>query len=346
MSTIEQFKVRGSHFDVGFAIGERFAGQIHRALDEYSFLQEQILPYHRTVEGQTRFRELLDLHQARYPDYVAELEGMAQGADRPFQDLFLVNQRGEYAGYLRGPAPGCFDCTLVTGEVALIGHNEDGEPAFRGNMYLVRARVEGEPAFAALLYPGFLPGNAFGLNTRGICFCVDDVNPRQTIVGVGRHFLARSLLGARSLDDAVARVTVSGRASGFGYTIGSVRERRVVYVEVSPHNHDVHEIRGCYVHANHYRQLTSVEQIVRASSGTRLERADEILKQRPPQDAPGVLALLGDQTHEQYPIHRAATPPDKLATLCTALFDLDARWLRIYTGHPSQAPGEFIELEI
>jgi hypothetical protein len=75
VSTLEQFEVRGSHFDVGFAIGVRFAGQIHRALDNYSFLQQQILPYHRTAEGQARFQEILALHRARYPDYVAELEG-------------------------------------------------------------------------------------------------------------------------------------------------------------------------------------------------------------------------------------------------------------------------------
>jgi hypothetical protein len=360
MSTLEQYGVRGSHHDVGFAIGERFAGQIHRALDNYPLLQKQILPYHQTAEGQARFQEVLAVHRARYPDYVAELEGMAQGARRPFQDLFLVNQRGEYAGYLReyadylreyagylrGPAPGCFDCALITDDVALIGHNEDGVPAFRGNMYLVQVRVEDEPAFTALLYPGFLPGNAFGFNAEGICFSVENIQARQVRVGVGRHFLARSLLEARSLDDAIARVTIPGRASGFGYTIGSVRERRIVYVEVAPDNHHVREIRGCYVHTNHYRELTGVEQAVSWSSRARVERAEAILQQRPPQDAAGVLSILGDRTHQQYPIHRTATLPDKLATLCTALFDLDARRLRVYTSHPTEAPGEVIEVEI
>lgn len=346
MSTLEQFEVRGSHHDVGFAIGERFARQIHKGLDNYPFLQKQILPYHQTAEGQARFQELLALHRARYPDYVAELEGMAQGAGRSFQDLFLVNQRGEYTGYLRGPAPGCFDCALVTNDVALIGHNEDGSPTFRDNMYLVQARVGDKPAFTALLYPGFLPGNAFGFNAAGICFSADNVQPRRTRVGVGRHFLARSLLEARSLDDAIERVTAPGRASGFGYTIGSVHERRVVYVEVAPGSHHVREVRGCYVHANHYRELTAVEQIIGWSSRARVGRAEAILQQRPPQDATGVLAILGDQTHDQYPIFRTAIPPDKLATLCIALFDLNVRHLRVYTGHPTQAAAKFVEFKI
>jgi predicted choloylglycine hydrolase len=346
LSTLKQFEVCGSHFEVGLAIGERFAEQIHRALDSYPFLQERILPYHQTTEGQARFRELLDLHRARYPDYMAELDGMSQGAGRHFRDLFLVNLRGEYAGYLRGPARGCFDCTLVTDDMALIGHNEDGSPAFRGNVYLVRAQVRGKPILTALSYPGFLCGNAFGFNAEGVCFSCDNVRPQTLRVGVGRHFLARSLLEARSVDGAIERVTAAGRASGFGYTIGSVQERRVVYVEVAPETSHVREVCGCYVHANHYRELDGVDQIVGPSSAVRVERAGAILRDSVPVDSAEVLSLLGDRAHGEYPIYRNATPPDELATLHTALFDLDARRLRIYTSHPTQAPDEFLEFDI
>jgi predicted choloylglycine hydrolase len=351
MSPLKQIEVRGSHLDVGFAIGKRFANQIHRALDRYPFFQERILPYQRTPKGQARYRELLALHRARYPDYVAELEGLARGAGRPFEDLFLVNLRGEYAGYLRGPAHGCFDCALATDGVTMIGHNEDGAPAFRGNAYLVRAQVEGKPAFTALTYPGFLPGNAFGYNDEGICVSVDNVRPQENKVGIGRHFLARSLLEARSLDEAIQRVTVPGRAAGFSYTIGSAAQTRshasaprIVHVEVAPQTHFVREVHGCYVHANHYRELDDVEQIIEPSSAARVERAEAILQENAPMDASRVLAILGDRADERYPIHRTATPPDKLATLCTALFELHARRLRIYTGHPTQEPGRFVEL--
>ena len=342
---IEQFEASGSHREVGFAIGQRFAEQIHRSLDTYRFLQERILPYHRTPEGQARYRQLLELHQIRYPGYFAELEGIAQGAGRPFEDLFLVNLRGEYRTFLQSAeVRGCSDCALVTDDVALIGHNEDGSPAFRGNMYVVHARVEGKPAFTALSYPGFLCGNAFGFNAEGVCFSVDHVQPRHVRVGVGRHFIARSLLEARSLDDAIERVTAPGRASGFSYTIGSVPERRVVLVEVAPANHHVREIRGAYFHANHYRELANVDQIIHPSSRARVERARAMMQKSPPKNAADVLTILGDQTNGQYPIYRTATTPDQSATLCTALFDLDARQLRIYTGHPTQAPGEFVTL--
>lgn len=346
MSLVEQFEVRGTHYEVGFAIGERFSEQIHRTLDGYPFLREQLLPYHHSTEGQVRYHDLLELNRLCYPDYLDELEGLAQGARRPFEELFLVNLRGEYQEHLRELGRGCFDCALVTDGAALMGHNEDGSPALRGSLYLVRAKVEGKPPFAALSYPGFLCGNALGFNGQGICFSVDYVRPRGTRLGVGRHFLARSLLEATSLDDAISRVTVHGRASGFGYTIGSIHERRVAYVEVAPEVHHVREIQGCYVHANHYLELVGVDQIIEPSSQARVERAHAILDSAPPTDAAGILSLLGDRANEEYPIFRRATPPDNEATLHTVLFDLDARRLRIYTGHPAQDSAESVELDL
>ncbi|MGD2205695.1 MAG: C45 family autoproteolytic acyltransferase/hydrolase [Anaerolineae bacterium] len=346
MNPLQQFEAAGSHFDVGFAIGQRFADQIHQSLDTYPFFQKRILPYHRSPEGQARYQDLLRLNRERFPDYLTELEGMAQGAGRSFEDLFLVNMRGEYAGYVRESTGGCFDCALLSDENALFGHNEDGSPAFQDNLYIVHAEIDDKPPFTTLSYPGFLCGNAFGFNAEGICFSIDNVRPRAVRVGLGRHLLARSLLDARSLKDAVARVTAPGRASGFSYTIGSIPERRIVHVEVSPQSHHVREILGCYVHANHYRELGDVEQIVDPSSRARVQRAEELLRESPPRNAAGVLSLLGDLEEERYPIFRTATPPDKSATFCTALFDLDARRLRIYRGHPTQDPRQFVEFNL
>ena len=110
---LKQFEATGSHLEVGVAIGRRFAGQINRALETYGFFQEQILPYHRTPEGQARYQQLLELHQVRFPDYLEELEGLAPGAGWPFEDLFLTNMRGEYQTFLqRSDVRGCSDCVL------------------------------------------------------------------------------------------------------------------------------------------------------------------------------------------------------------------------------------------
>jgi hypothetical protein len=349
MNAITQFETGGSHHEVGLAIGRRFAKQVHHFFDHYDFLQERLLPFYHSPTGRDLYQSFLALHRAHFAGYVAELEGMAQGAERPFEELFLVNLRGELGGLMalrRPESKGCADCLVLTPEAALIGHNEDGSPAALGNLFFARVQVDENPLVAALCYPGFLPGNALGFNAAGVLHTVDAVSPRRVRVGLARHFIARSLLDARSALDAIQRVTVPGRAAGFTYNIGSLPGRRVFSVEVSPDSHHVHEVRGHYVHTNHYLHLAGVTQGIGASSRARLERARALCQATSPSSATHVLALLGDQADQDYPIYRRALPPDRSATLCSALFDLDARQLRIYTHRPGLEPETCLSLDL
>jgi hypothetical protein len=356
MSVIPQLKVSGSHREVGLAIGRRFGDQIHHLFDNYGFLQERLLPFHRSPAGRGLYESFLELHASRFPDYIAELEGIAQGAGRPFEEFFLVNLRGEYGGLIALERPardgpesstcGCTDCLALTSDTAVLGHNEDGPPAALDNVFVVRAHIDDQPAFTALCYPGFLPGNAFGFNTSGVLHTVDAVSPRQVMMGVGRHFLARSLLDAPSLEEAVRRVTVAGRAAGFTYNIGSLSERRLVCVEVAPEQHHVHEVQSYYVHTNHYLYLSAVEQEIGASSQARLARGQALCQATPPTRATDILSVLGDEADSRYPIYRTATRPDAAATLCSALFDLDQRQLRIYAGHPEREADRHLTIPL
>jgi hypothetical protein len=352
MSTIEQLEVDGGHHEVGLAIGRRFGAKIHYLFDNYGFLQERLLPFHHSSAGRGLFQSFLELHRTHFADYIAELEGIAQGAERPFEEVFLVNLRGEYGGLMaldhsagstaESASRSCTDCLVLTPDAAMIGHNEDGAPAALGKMLVLHIRIGGYPAFSALCYPGFLPGNAFGFNEAGLLHTADAVSPRQVRVGLGRHFIARSLLDARSLGDAIRRVTVAGRAAGFTYNIGSLFERSLVSVEVSPDRHHVHEVQGCYVHTNHYLHLTDVDQAIGPSSRARLARARALCQSTPPTDTTHILSMLGDEADSDYPIYRIAAPTDGSATLCTAVFDLGKRLLHIFTDHPRREPERCI----
>jgi predicted choloylglycine hydrolase len=353
MNTIEQFETGGSHREVGLAIGSHFADAIHRFFDSYERLQQQLLPFYYTSTGKNFYQSFLALHRKRFPAYISELEGMAEGAKRPFEEVFLVNLRGEFSGLMPQasqtgdiPVQGCTDCLVLTADSALIGHNEDGSPASSGRLYVVTVNLAEGPTFSALSYPGFLPGNAFGFNQAGIMHSVNHVAPRPIKVGLSRHFLARSLLDARSLDEAIRNITESDRASGFNYNIGSLSERRVVSVEVAPKRHHIHEVQGYYTHTNHYFELNEQQQEITPSSRKRLERSLTLGRATPPGEAGHVLALLSDRTDRDYPIYRDATLPDVDATLCSALYDLDSRELRIYYDHPVKEPDKYVKLSL
>ncbi len=353
MNTIEQFEAGGSHHEVGLAIGSHFADAIHRFFDSYERLQQQLLPFYHTSTGKNYYQAFLALHRTRFPAYMSELEGIAEAAKRPFEEVFLVNLRGEFSGLIPQESQtgdtavqGCTDCLVFTADSALIGHNEDGSPASLGRMYVVTVNLAEGPTFSALSYPGFLPGNAFGFNAAGILHTVNHVAPRPIKLGLSRHFLARALLDARTLNEAIRNITVSDRASGFNYNIGSLSERRVVSVEVAPERHHVHEVQGYYTHTNHYFELNDQKQEIALSSRKRLERSLTLCRATPPTDAGHVLALLSDQTDREFPIYRDATLPDDDATLCSALYDLDRCELRIYWDHPVREPGKYVKFQI
>jgi hypothetical protein len=93
MNTIEQLEVSGSHREIGRNIGHHLAGTIHCFFDNYIFLQQQLLPFLKRSTGRRLFQSYLKLHQIRFPQYIAELAGMAEGSERPFDDLLAVNLR-------------------------------------------------------------------------------------------------------------------------------------------------------------------------------------------------------------------------------------------------------------
>lgn len=344
MNAIKDFEVCGNHQEIGRAIGRQFADSIHSFFDNYDLLQKKLLPYYHTSPGRDYYNAFLKLHRAHFPEYMSELEGMARGADRPLEEIFLANLRGEFSGLLQLEShpieladknnKGCTDCLVLNPDRALIGHNEDGSPASSDKMFVVHITVDSGIGISALCYPGFLPGNAFGYNKAGILHTVNHVAPRQVRLGLGRHFIARSLLDARTMEDGIQRVTTPGQAAGFNFNIGSLRERRIVGVEVSPERHHLHEVQNYRLHTNHYIELNDVEQEITPSSRMRLSRARTLCRNNPPTDESDVLALLNDQTDRDYPIYCEAQTPETSTTLCTAIFDLDSRQLNIYWGRP------------
>ena len=342
------FTFCGSHFEVGLAIGKRFRQQIRRTLANNTDLENTFLSFHHTADGKRKYQRLIRLHRLRFPQYFSELEGISQGAGVSFEELFLVNMRGEYQIYVRKLAGfECSTCSLLTAKSAVFAHNEDGSPIYHGQMYLVRIEVQGNPPFVALCYPGFLPGNAFGFNSEGICFSANSLLPKGTVTGSGRHFIARSLFEARSLEETIKLATIPGRASGFNYTIGSLKERRIINLEVSPNTHSVLEIKGSFFHANHYIRLAKVDQLITPSSKSRQLRGEMLLAKESAKDKAGVLKVLRDHKIRDYPILRNGRQPDGGVTLVTALFDLDSKRLTIYPGgirRPKQRFKPLIEI--
>lgn len=326
MSELECFTVEGDPVQIGRSLGTL-------AKPVFGAYMAQSAAWARVREwGSDPFVAALRHTAAeRFPDYMAELQGMADALGWPAQDLFLWNCRGELAH--RVPD----GCTTLAAEFpggGVIAHNEDGDPYLKGKCMLVDVRPKGKPGFVSFYYPGSLPGHTFAANRAGLAQAINNVRIVETAPGVPRMILARAILDTCSLDEALALLRGTPRAGGFHHTIGDAGDARVLSIEATPRRCSVERVGGapesstCVSgHANHliHGGYEVERQVVTDSSRDRQRRLAALLPSLgSASDDEALLRVLGDKAGSDLPIYRDDPhDPDDENTLATALMRIE-----------------------
>jgi isopenicillin-N N-acyltransferase-like protein len=176
---------------------------------------------------------------SRWPELVAELEGVAAGAGVPVEALLRMQARTELLG---GP-----ECSLI-GRPGSVAQNWDWHPDVVPLVWVVTQ--PGGRWFATLTEAGMV--GKIGLSSAGLCFGLNFLRCSVDggLDGVPIHVLLRVLLDrTESFDEAVDLLTSARVRASSSVTVGSADE--VVAVEVSPGGARV--IRGEQVlHTNHF----------------------------------------------------------------------------------------------
>jgi hypothetical protein len=253
----------------------------------------------------------------------AELAAFAEGAGMAFDDLALLNLRGDL-GLVDGGI-GCSDLAWRR-ERSIIAHNEDGAPEDVGRCALLTLASGARPPVTAFWYPGFLPANAFAVTGDGLVWTIDHLPVASPGHGAGRHFVGRGLQrSARTLEAVIDYLRSRPSAGGFAYTIGD-QAGRVVSVEAAVGRHALVEAGPgpgpLLWHTNHGRYVPGAEP---EAGGTSVARGRTL-------DALGVPA--GDPDPSWFLRALTNPPPDgvradpvpghRAATLCTFVADLTA----------------------
>eukprot|EP00897_Mesotaenium_endlicherianum_P010318 jgi/Mesen1/9314/ME000060S08752 len=333
---IPEIHVFGSSYNMGLSIGTTFKDMIKGRLAKDRLLHDSLLPYYASSEGRLLVDQLITNNREKYSSYYEELKGTADGSGVPFEQLVLVNLRKEIGPFVPEKkaqelltAPDQCSVLLLCGPLAaLVAHNEDADISVRGHSGV---------SYTAFTYAGELPSCAFGFNSHGIAFTLNATPPEACEIvpgGIGRNFVSRDLLEASSLEDALQRVQLPNLAAGHNYNIMDVRERRMVTVETASRARFAVLPIGAqpYFHANMYLRL-HLQQKVNESSLHRQQRASEL---PPPYSAAAMLQVLGDDKDEEFPIYMRGREQDgpQTVTVCTAVFDLDARQVVVYKNNP------------
>lgn len=278
--------------------------------------------------------------QSQYPLLWQELEGLAEGLDAPFDEVFAWNCRGDL---VRSTSDGC---TTVAGSTAegelIIAHNEDGFPQLRNDCAIVSITPDDGLAFTSFAYPGSICGHTFAVNEKGVVNTVNNIRALHRPDGMPRQILARAALNAASLDEAITILTSSARAGAFHHTLGQMGDSRLFSVEATGTGCSVTPLRDVFAHANHliHPQLDAVEQVITDSSRSRQQRLNAWLETQSHLDGAAVLGILSDQHDPALPIYRLSPhDPDEENTLATAIFTLSTSQIKwqIFT-HDRQKP--------
>ncbi|GMF13618.1 unnamed protein product [Phytophthora lilii] len=352
----EKFEFQGnSHYEFGRQLGERFRDKIQERMRLNTKLQTLLLPFARSPMGKELLGKYLQVHRATFPQYVEELEGVADGSDVPFETIFIENiveefsnsippsfQSGVFPAEERHPVLRCSDIVLTSEKMHVVAHNEDSAEVDVNRTAIVTAQITNEPKFVAYTYIGDLPSGAFGFNEKGVAFTLNFVQPAEILIGgLGRGFISCDLLTAINTEDAIVKITRAGQAAGHNFQLMDVPARRVWNIEVASFNrYAIYENENersdvsAFFHANQYQRL-HVAQPPYQSSLHRLKRYSELT---PPSTIHEALAVLGDQADRSWPVFHDQLSHEKgdLSgwTLTTIVFDLDQDNAMSYLGNP------------
>ncbi|MFA6603491.1 MAG: C45 family peptidase [Patescibacteria group bacterium] len=274
----------------------------------------------RSLEALRRifFRDQLPLIARRYPDYAAELAGIAEGARLPFEKIALFSAEEDLIDACGGWEK-CTSAAVRTPTGVYLLHNEDYIGRYHGRLIVIEAEPERQPAFVSLAYPGTLAGSACGLNSRQIAFEGNSLRFPVRRCGLPKNFLLRDLLAARSLADAVAKFSVGPRILASSATLVAGRSRRIVCVEAVPDRVAVirPDRRDVWAHTNHVRSLEIDTRDERAtlSSRLRLAEIEAALSDRASRGLSGFREVLSAPDRRYLYFGRSAAEPTTLASV-------------------------------
>lgn len=340
--TLQMIDVRGSHREVGRQIGQQCQTQIRGTLAN---LREG-LPAGVTLKDMLQQSKLyLEHSRSIYPQYIEELEGIAEGADVPFDEVFLsmCEELWESSAWR-----GCTDMAArgraTLDGSTLIAHTNDLLPRAEEHLVLLKVQAGDEPEFLGISSGGI--AISAGFNAAGISLTGNQLDNNDIRPGVPRLLLVRAILASRHLSEAMDHCLLPPRASSYNNVLadtsgevynmeGSATDCEPIYIE-----------EDILAHANHYvspamRHFEADRNSI-GNSVLRHNRAMRLLRENYGQLTPELFQkLLGD--HAGYP-----TSICKHGTETVTVFSIiiQLEQLRAWIGLGRACQAEYVEYQL
>lgn len=341
---------------MGRQIGEARRKNVQHSIENArSLLAEAYQELELSWEGAIiQARKYLPFAQERYPQYVDEMQGIAEGANVSFNEVAVVNVMEavttDALHLTRCTSLAVNDERTADGHI-LAAHNEDWVPEDEDDVYVIHARPKNEPPYLAMSYGGLIAN--VGFNAYGIAQLIDSVYPNDSRIGIPRLVVSRAVLASKTPGGAINRALIPHRAAGYNHLI--IHESGEIYsVEVSARRFAIHYNEAGYVvHTNHYLAANmqeienDPEELI--SSRIRYFRALRLLNQSNNHTIKSLQGIQRDHVNYPNSICKHDMGEEKMLdrekTLNALVIDLTAREMHIAWGNPCKNTYHTYHLE-
>ena len=351
--TLPLLEVSGSPTERGQAHGETFKGLI-RDLVAVNF--EDMVHATQGYLTKERVYEIVSTYTGPTRDYAPdlfeELEGIAEAADVPLEDLLALNAFLELHDYYSDAflVSGCTSFMVpgsTSGEGALIAQNYDLSSIYAAAAILVKVKNDHAPD--ALFYTSAGMLGCAGVNDAGIGVVINNLVPSDASGGVLYPFIIRRILESVRIGDAIDAVVAKPRASGMNYVICD--ENGEIYdLETTAEEYEVIcPFDGPMAHSNHYltdrlKPFERRQWDQRGQSILRWGRATRLLKSCDKRNADTLKNMLSDRVNAPVGICRHNEIHNGEAcgqTIAGIVLDLPGRKAWFTKGPPGE--NEWVE---
>ncbi len=328
--------VSGSRYEMGHQHGEACADLIRRVLAGRAAIIERAtgMPVARAVDAGLRY---LPPVAGRFPHFIEEVRGIADGARLAFAEVFFIQVATELGFNTDG-------CTTLAQRVAggdwIVAQNWDAPRDVDGSQIVLRVRPDDAPQAVMFTYAGVI--GYMGINSRGVCHVSSQLLSPDWQVGVTHYWVKRRFLELDSVDaclDLVREVPISSSGS---YVLGD--PSRAVVVEWLPSGVGLFE-GDRLAHTNHILDpsLRHLERYLDAlpDSPLRLERLQQIMNGAPGTSTGDSLAtvktMLADHAGHPASICRHGGSQN-LHTRASVIFEPATATMHLAYGNPCTTP--------
>lgn len=219
------------------------------------------------------------------PDLIDEVQGIAEGSNLSFKDIFALNARSEIMMDLNIYTDECSSLVALPDSTqdntTILAQNWDWYKEIESCQVILRINQRGNiPAIVTFTEAGQL--SKIGMNGAGIGLAVNNLNTDKSSIGVPWIFKSRRILEARRLTQAMGFLLGTPNAHSMNFLIAH-KDGEAVNIETScVKNHITFPRKNYMAHTNHYTKPCSRLKDIKTeadnpSTFMRLHRMEKLL---------------------------------------------------------------------